>query len=153
MSIKIQIGIPVYSCIMSNEYFTRTSLYLVRLNIFEWMKFLRRHLHQMQCGLWIHGSLRMQECRIESKIYNYHQIYLSNNKFTYGILWGYAWPGLTVTSFFLIKLVFWVQAFGHNLVNCTKCTGIRPWLETVSQQHLGHSCMGLSRVGQNKTSD
>ena len=30
---QIQIGIP--ACVMSCEYFTRTSLYLVRLNIFE----------------------------------------------------------------------------------------------------------------------
>ena len=29
---------------MSYEYFTRTSLYLVRLNIFEWIKFVRKHL-------------------------------------------------------------------------------------------------------------
>ena len=36
---------------MSSEYplvFTRTSLYLVRLEIFEWIKLLRRHLHQFQ---------------------------------------------------------------------------------------------------------
>ena len=32
------------ACVMSSEYFTRTSLYLV----FEWIKFLRRHLHQIQ---------------------------------------------------------------------------------------------------------
>ena len=34
--------------VMSSEYFTRTSLYLVRLEIFEWIKLLRRHLHQFQ---------------------------------------------------------------------------------------------------------
>ena len=33
---------------MSSEYFTRTSLYLVRLEIFEWIKLLRRQLHQFQ---------------------------------------------------------------------------------------------------------
>ena len=33
---------------MGSEYFTRTSLYLVRLKIFGWIKFLRRHLHQIQ---------------------------------------------------------------------------------------------------------
>ena len=43
---QIQSGIP--ACVMSSEYFTRTSLYLVRLKIFEWIKFLRRHLHQIQ---------------------------------------------------------------------------------------------------------
>ena len=36
---QIQIGIP--ACVMSSEYFKRTSLYLVRLQIFEWIKFLR----------------------------------------------------------------------------------------------------------------
>ena len=34
--------------VMSSEYFTRASLYLVRLKIFEWVKFHRRHLHQIQ---------------------------------------------------------------------------------------------------------
>ena len=43
---QIQSGIS--ACIMSSEYFTRTSLYLVRLEIFEWIKLLRRHLHQFQ---------------------------------------------------------------------------------------------------------
>ena len=36
------------ACVMSSEYFTRTSLYLVILKIFEWIKFLRRYLHQIQ---------------------------------------------------------------------------------------------------------
>ena len=34
------------ACLMSSEYFTRTSLYFVRLEIFEWIKL--RHLHQFQ---------------------------------------------------------------------------------------------------------
>ena len=38
---RIQIGIP--ACILSSEYFTRMSLYLVRLKIFDWIKLLRRH--------------------------------------------------------------------------------------------------------------
>ena len=65
---------------------------------FEWIKFVRRHLHQIQetelvdisklnC-VWIHGSLRMQECRDESESYNYQQIQLSNNKLINGILGG-----------------------------------------------------------------
>ena len=45
-TVEIQIGIP--ACAMSSKYFARTSLYLVRLNVFEWIKFLRRHLHQIQ---------------------------------------------------------------------------------------------------------
>ena len=36
------------ACVMSSEYFKRTSLYLVSLKIFEWVKLLRRHLHQIQ---------------------------------------------------------------------------------------------------------
>ena len=43
---QIQSGIS--ACVMSSEYFTRTSLYLVRLEIFECIKVLRRHLHQFQ---------------------------------------------------------------------------------------------------------
>ena len=43
-----QIQSSISACVMSSEYFTRTSLYLVRLKIFEWIKFLRRHLHQIQ---------------------------------------------------------------------------------------------------------
>ena len=43
---QIQFGIS--TCVRSSEYVTRTSLYLDRLKIFEWVKFLRRHLHQMQ---------------------------------------------------------------------------------------------------------
>ena len=44
--IQIQINIPAY--LMSSENFMRTSLYLVRLKIFEWIKLLQRHLHQIQ---------------------------------------------------------------------------------------------------------
>ena len=47
---QIRIGIPV--CVMSCEYFTRTSLYLVRLKVFKWIKFVRRHLHQIQAN-WV----------------------------------------------------------------------------------------------------
>ena len=43
---RIQISIP--RCITSSENFTRTFLYLVILKVFEWIKFLRRHLHQIQ---------------------------------------------------------------------------------------------------------
>ena len=82
------------------RHFTGTSLYLVKLKIFEWTKFLRRHLHQFQgnwagrnfltasrkCSLWIQGLLRMQECRDECEIYNYQRIQLSNNKFINRIL-------------------------------------------------------------------
>ena len=43
---QIQSGIS--ACVMSSECFTWTSLYLVRLKILEWIKFLRRGLHQIQ---------------------------------------------------------------------------------------------------------
>ena len=50
--------------------------------------------------MWIHGSLRMQECRDESEIYNCQQTQLSNKKkfidqWNFG---GYTWPGLTVIT-------------------------------------------------------
>ena len=94
---------------MSSEYFPRTSLYLVRLKIFEWIKFLRRYLHQIpeNCAgrnfitaLRVNSQLimqTMQECRDESEIYYYQHIQLSNKKFMNGIVErGDAWPGLTV---------------------------------------------------------
>ena len=43
---SVKFGIPAH--VLSSEYFTRTSLYLVSLKIFEWMKFRRRRLHQFQ---------------------------------------------------------------------------------------------------------
>ena len=33
---------------MNGEYFERTSLHLVRLKTFEWVKCFRKHLHQIQ---------------------------------------------------------------------------------------------------------
>ena len=42
---QIQISIP--ACVMSREYFTRTSLYLVRLKISEWTTLHWRHSHQI----------------------------------------------------------------------------------------------------------
>ena len=47
-SIKIQIDIP--ACVMSSDYFTRFSLYLV-IKIFERIKLHRKHLHQIQGNL------------------------------------------------------------------------------------------------------
>ena len=95
---QIQSGIS--ACVMSREYFTRTSLYLVRLKMFEWVKFLRRHLHQIQKNgagrnfittvprVWIHSSLHMQEYGDQSEIYNLQRIQLSNNKFINGFFRG-----------------------------------------------------------------
>ena len=99
---QIQLGIS--ACVMSSEYVTRTSLYLDRLKIFEWVKCLRRPLHQIQENWAVRNfltasyvnsrSLGMQEYRDESEIYKDQWIQLSNNKFINEILG--AWPGLTV---------------------------------------------------------
>ena len=62
---QIQIGIP--ACRMSSEYFMRTSLYLVRLKIFEWIKLLRRHLRQIQ-GNW-GGRNFITASRVNSRIH------------------------------------------------------------------------------------
>ena len=83
---------------MISEYFTRTSLYLVSLKIFEWVEFIQdiyikfRETELIEISLlpwvWTHGSSRMQECRDESEIYNYQRIQLSNTKFINVILGG-----------------------------------------------------------------
>ena len=57
---QIQIGIP--ACVMSCENSMRTSLYLFRLKIFEWVKFHRRHLHQIQ------GNLAGRNCITNSHV-------------------------------------------------------------------------------------
>ena len=45
---QIQIGIP--ACIMSSEYVKRTSLYLFRLQIFEWIKVLSQRTFTSNSG-------------------------------------------------------------------------------------------------------
>ena len=80
---QIQFGIS--ACVMSSECVIRTSLYLDRLKIFEWVKFLRRHLHQIQEN-WAEMNLKSAR----------------TNGFHFRIInslmksWGYTWPGLTV---------------------------------------------------------
>ena len=54
------------ACVMNSEYVTRTSLYLDKLKIFEWMKFLRRHLHQIQ-GNWA-GRKVLTASRVNSRL-------------------------------------------------------------------------------------
>ena len=93
---------------MSSEYFTRTSLYLVRLKTFEWMKFLRRQLHQIQ-GSWacrnfvtVSRVASMQECIDE-------RIHTTTNGFNLRIInslmgsWGVR---LTWLDYKLHKLAF-----------------------------------------------
>ena len=68
---------------MSSEHFKKTSLHLVRLKIFEWIKCLRRHLHQIQGNSL--RSLRIQECT-QRWIWNLQlrTVQLSNNKYING---------------------------------------------------------------------
>ena len=51
---------------MSCENSTRTSLYLVRLKIFEWVKFHRKHLHQIQGNL--AGRNFVADSRVNSRL-------------------------------------------------------------------------------------
>ena len=73
---QIQSGIS--ACVMSSEYFMRTSLYLVRLKIFEWIKFLRRRLLQLQenwagrnfITAWRVNSRLIMHARMQRSIWN-----------------------------------------------------------------------------------
>ena len=58
---------------MSSEYFTRTSLYFVRLKIFEWMKFPGRNLHQIQ-GNWAGRNL-VTESRVNSRLISHARMH------------------------------------------------------------------------------
>ena len=114
---QIQISIP--PCITSSENFTRTFLYLVILKVFEWIKFLRRHLHQIQgnragrnfvksciaCDVTAHYTCKNAEMNLKST---------TTNRFNFQIIntlmesWGYTWPGLTVivtSMLFLLKML------------------------------------------------
>ena len=62
---------------MSSEYFTRTSLHLVRLKIFEWIKCLRRHLHQIQ-GNWA-GRNFVTESRVNSRLITHARMHTEMN--------------------------------------------------------------------------
>ena len=115
-------------------YFTRTSMYLVILKIFRWIKFLPRHLHQFQGNWggrnfittsWIHGSLRIQECRDEYEIYNYRRIQPVNNKFIKGILGGYAWTGLTLVVIRSTKMKTKMASSIYLLFTCVVSRGRR----------------------------
>ena len=72
---QIYIGISV--CVMSSEYFTRTSLHLVRLKIFEWIKCLRRYLHQIQ-GNWA-GRNFTTESRVNWRLITYARMHTEMN--------------------------------------------------------------------------
>ena len=98
----IEIRSPNRNYCMRNEQWIifeslSLDLYLVRLKIFEWIKILRRHLHQIQ-GNWAGRSFvtesrvnsrlitHAKECKDESEIHNCQRTQLSNNKFFNGIL-------------------------------------------------------------------
>ena len=103
---------------MSSEYFMITSLYLVRLKIFQWIKFLQRDQESIKKKRW--------ECRDESEIYNYKRIQLLNNILINVILGleGYGWPGLTVRDghidgFFISgQFDFWGGGAGMGYLVC-----------------------------------
>ena len=114
------------------EYFTRTSLYLVMLKIFRWIKFLPRHLHQFQgnwgsrnfiTASWIHGSLRMN-AEINMK-------YIITNGFNLWIInslkesWGYAWTGLTVKVIRSAKMKMKMASSIYLLFTCVVSRGRR----------------------------
>ena len=62
---------------MSSEYFKRTSLHLVRLKIFEWIKCLRRHLHQIQ-GNWA-GRNFVTESHVNSQLITHARMHAEMN--------------------------------------------------------------------------
>ena len=107
-------------CIMSSEYFMITSLYLVRLKIFHWIKFLQRDQGNIK------KKKKKRECRDESEIYNYKRIQLLNNILINVILGleGYGWPGLTVRDgdidgFFISgQFDFWGGGRGMGYLVC-----------------------------------
>ena len=88
---SIPIGIPV--CVMTNGYFTRNSLYLIRLRIFERLKLLRRQLHQIQ-GNWAgeftayyaHKNANLNLTLVIGMTTEF--IFQINNQFINGILGG-----------------------------------------------------------------
>ena len=120
------------------NFSTTTSLYLVRLKIFESKELLRRLLHQMQ-GKWGSGnfitvsrvnSRLITHPRIQRWIWNLQlpTVQLSSNKFINGLLGDNAWPGLTV------KYFFYISNIGLKYVSCT-------WILDVDPEFLNCSCI------------
>ena len=75
---------------------------MVRLKMFEWIKFLRRHLHQIQ-GNWVekfHNCLPWEcknaEVNLKSRSAKGFNLRITNSLMGGGGGGGYAWPGLTV---------------------------------------------------------
>ena len=77
------------ACVISSEYVTRTSLYLDRLKIFEWMKFLKRHLHQILGNR--AGRNFLTASRVNSQLITHARMQrwiwaTSTNRFNFGII-------------------------------------------------------------------
>ena len=95
---------------MSSEYFTRTSLYLVRLKMFEWINFLRRHLHQFHnCLAWEFTAHYNAEMNLKSTSTSGFNFRITNSLIHFGGGGGgYAWPGLTAIIISLSNVVGFV---------------------------------------------
>ena len=101
---------------MSCEYFTRTSLYLVSLKIFKWIKFVRRHLHQIQ---WV-GRNFITASRENSRLIT-HARMRRKFLFVWGLVWG-GWYSLLRRNY-ISK--FWAKHsfYDPTLQKC--CSGFR----------------------------
>ena len=86
---QIQISIP--ACMMSSEYFTRTSVYLVTLKISEWIKLLWRHSHQIQ-GNWA-GKNFITASRVNSQLITHARMqrWIWNLQLPTGSSFEYSW--------------------------------------------------------------
>ena len=74
--------------------------------------------------MWIHSSLRIQECRDESEIYNYQRIQLSNNRLINGSLGG----TLDCNKFGLSSTQPWVSGLSYkNICQAEKRWGDEGW--------------------------
>ena len=114
VSLKCQIQLRPPVCVMSSEYFTRTSLYLVRLKIFEW-KFLRLHTStasRVTSRLIIHARMRRWIWNLQLPMD------MESWEVQYADL---CWPGLTVSEhsifidlFMLTEYDFWTGDGVHQ---------------------------------------
>ena len=93
--------------------FTRTSLYLVRLKIFEWIKL---HLYQIQrnwadrnfaisCEFTAHYACKNEDINLKSTTTNGFNFPIINSLME---SWRYAWPGLTAKP----SRHLWITPFG-----------------------------------------
>ena len=100
-----------------SEYFTRTSQYLVRLKILEWIEFLRRHLHQIHS---LRSMVVMHYCFIGStterqsrKNKRERVAKWQEKKTACPDLWPFQLP-LPPTDFDILLTTFFVSVFPAN---------------------------------------